>query len=181
MRKLSTIGFFLLVATTSGGATECGQVITDPGFDAWCGDLLCNWDVLVEDEGGIERAATWHSKDLGVSLLGDVQLHQATQVEASDGRCIAFSLIADFGADASIILKVDANNDYSPEWEQILPASSWRPLAYRVRMPEQYKGAMFVVRKIGGRAVVANIEAQIAPEEECAGLATGQGASVPGL
>jgi hypothetical protein len=169
MRKLSMICFFVFVAATSGGATECGQVITDPGFDAWCGDTLCNWQVLVEDSGGgIERAPTWHAKDIAVSLVNDVEIFQTTDVEGADGHCIKFSLVADIAAEAAVILTLDINNDSSPDWTQTLPVSNWRPLSYRIRMPPQYRGVTFKISKYGpGRAVIANIEGELAPDEEC--------------
>jgi hypothetical protein len=31
------------IAASQLGATDCGQIITDRGFDLWCGDRLCYW------------------------------------------------------------------------------------------------------------------------------------------
>lgn len=169
MRKLSTALFLLFLAATSGGATECGQVLDDPGFDAWCGDALCNWTL---EAGAIARAPTWTEADAGVAMVGDlVSISQLSDVEAADGYCIAFDLIADVGETAEVRLKMDVNDDGSIDHDERIPTSDWRALSYRVRMPAQYKNVRFRLTKTGGPAVLANIGAEIAPDDECAGAA----------
>ena len=72
MRKHSFL--FLLVVASQMGATKCGQVLRDPGFDLWCGDELCAWKV---ERGDVKRVATWHEADAGVELVGgDVAIEQ---------------------------------------------------------------------------------------------------------
>ena len=41
MRKSSLL--FIVLAASQMGATDCGQVLRDPGFDLWCGEDLCAW------------------------------------------------------------------------------------------------------------------------------------------
>src|SRR5215468_1920822 len=50
------------------GATDCGGGITrDPGFDLWCGDVLCAWKI---ERGEVLRVPTWNEGDAGVELVG---------------------------------------------------------------------------------------------------------------
>ena len=41
----------------------CGDnLIKDPSFDLWCGDVLCKpWEV----SGHVARVGTWHDRDYG--------------------------------------------------------------------------------------------------------------------
>ena len=48
------------IALSQMGATDCGQVIDDPGFDLWCGATLCDWSVAV---GTVAPMPTWHARD----------------------------------------------------------------------------------------------------------------------
>ena len=36
---------FVCAAASQLGATNCGEVLRDPGFDLWCGGDLCAWKV----------------------------------------------------------------------------------------------------------------------------------------
>ena len=53
MRKQNLL--FLAVVASQMGATKCGQVLRDPGFDLWCGDELCAWKL---ERGEVKRVAT---------------------------------------------------------------------------------------------------------------------------
>lgn len=167
MRKPLAICFVLAVAATSGGATDCGQVFDDPGFDVWCGDTLCAWRV---EKGAVARAPTWHQADNGVALVGpDVAISQFTDVESRDGHCLEFSLVADVAADAEVQLQFDLYGDGSVEHEERIPTSDWDLVVFRVRMPETYAGVRFRLAKQGGHAVLANVGAQVVPDYQCPG------------
>ena len=91
-----------VVAATQLGATDCGEVIRDPGFDLWCGDSLCTWKLL---RGDIERVGTWNAGDSGVSFLGaDTAIQQIAPVTSLDGDCIEFTLIANVATTAVSVL-----------------------------------------------------------------------------
>src|SRR5262245_21518783 len=93
LRKLPFTLFLIAGAFASGGATECGTVIDDSGFELWCDDHLCEWQL---EKGDIARAPTWIDQDSGVEMVGDdVAIAQLTPVEFSDGHCIQFTLVAD--------------------------------------------------------------------------------------
>src|SRR5262245_3401858 len=109
LRKSTFISIVIAGAVASGGATECGQIIDDRGFDLWCGDRLCVWQV---DKGDVRRAATWHDEDAGVEMVGtDVAISQLTPVESSDGHCIRFTLVADIEETAEVHLELDIYGD----------------------------------------------------------------------
>lgn len=167
MRHLPTLLLVAGVAVTSGGATDCGQVIDDRGFDLWCGDRLCRWAL---EKGQIAPAPTWHAGDHGVEMVGaDVAISQLTEVASTDGRCVGFDLVADVAADAEVHLLVDVYGDGTIERDERIPTSAWRPVAFRLRMPEFYQGVRFRLTKTGGHAVLANIGAAIADDAECVG------------
>ncbi len=153
-------------AAASGGATDCGQIIEDRGFDLWCGESLCTWRL---EKGEVRPAPTWHPGDLGVELLGDdTAIAQMTPVEASDGTCVRFTLVADVAEDAEVRLAMDVFGDGSVETDERVPTSDWRKLTYLVRMPADYSGVLFRLAKRGrGRAVLANIGAEIARDADC--------------
>lgn len=154
------------VALGTGGATECGQIVDDRGFDLWCGQTLCTWQL---EKGDIAPAPTWHPDDLGVDMLGDdTAISQMTPVEASDGTCVRFTLVADVAEAAEVRLQMDVFGDGSVETDERIPTSDWRKLTYLVRMPADYSGVRFRLTKRGtGRAVLANIGAEIARDEDC--------------
>jgi len=62
------LSLLLLAAATSQlGATDCGQITRDQGFDLWCGDVLCTWKL---ERGEIKKVGTWNAKDSGVEMIG---------------------------------------------------------------------------------------------------------------
>jgi hypothetical protein len=81
---------------------------------------------------------------------------------------VRFTLVADVAEDAEVRLQMDVFGDGSVETDERIPTSDWRRLTYLVRMPADYSGVRFRLTKRGtGRAVLANIGAEIAKTEEC--------------
>lgn len=181
MRKLFSPLAILFIAATSGGASECGEVIEDPGFDAWCGSELCKWQL---EAGEIRRAATWHKKDAGVELVGDhVAISQLAPASSTPGDpvgpCLAFELIANVDDRAEVRLQMDVDDDGSLQSDERIPTSEWRALSYRVRLPATFRNVRFRLIKTGGAAVLANIGASYTALEECP-AATGRLQLLPG-
>jgi hypothetical protein len=167
MRALPPL--FLIAAISQLGATDCGEVLRDSGFDLWCGDELCAWKVT---RGAVRRVPTWNHGDPGVELVGtDVAIQQLSPVNYTDGRCIQFSLIANVSDTAEVHLDVDVEGDGVVELHERIPTSSWKPLSYNLAIAPPYDGIRFELTKRGnGTAVLANIGARIVPAEDCAGL-----------
>lgn len=183
MRKLSSILFFGAVATQVG-ATNCGEVLRDPGYDLWCGDELCAWKL---ERGEIKRVPTWHAGDSGVELVGtDTAISQLTPLDSADGHCrdladgtrrctypdnvcIEFTLLANIDANAVVDLNLDVFNNGTFEHTQRLPIAKWEPLAYRIVIGQPFAGVRFQLAKSGsGTAQLANIGARLA--DNCDGL-----------
>ena len=165
-----------ILALSQVGATDCGGVIKDPGFDLWCGESLCSWKLV---RGDVRRAATWHSADSGVELLGsDSAVQQLTPVTSNDGLCIRFDLVANVDEDAEVSLEIDVYGDGSVERSERIPTSRWKPLSYRLRFAAPYDGIRFELAKRGtGTAVLAQIEAELA--DDCEGLTEITGTPAP--
>jgi hypothetical protein len=149
------------VAASQLGATDCGQVITDRGFDLWCGDRLCYWKL---ERGEVAQVPTWVDGDDGVELVGDdVAISQLTSVDSNDGACIEFHLVADIDQDAEVTLEADIFGDDTVDWSERLPSASWERLSLRVGIAGRYDGIRFRLTKQGsGHAVLAAIGAEIA-------------------
>ncbi len=161
----------ILVALFALPAYECGDIISDPGFDLWCGDKLCNWEI---EAGQIERVPTWHDSDHGVSLVGDdVRLSQLAGDDRPLASCIQLEFLADIAQNAQVFVEIDADDDGTVEFSQQMPTSDWALLQYIAEIPEPFDSLRFRIRKQGpGRAVLAEIEA--IASESCVGDATGQ-------
>jgi hypothetical protein len=166
MRKYSFL--FAVVVVSQMGATKCGQVTRDPGFDLWCGEELCAWK---RERGEIKRVPTWHEGDAGVQMVGDdVAIEQLTPVTSGDDTCIKFDLVANVDDTAEVYLNVDIQGDGTLEMHERIPSSHWQPLSYNIRIAAPYDGIRFELTKKGsGNAVLANIGAHTA-HDECAGL-----------
>jgi hypothetical protein len=157
------------VAASQLGSTECGQVIKDPGFDVWCGNELCSWKLI---RGDIQRVGTWHDSDSGVSFLGsDAAIQQVSPVNSFDGNCIKFTMVADVESTTETFLNVDLEADGSIERAERIPTASWQPITILLSIGGSYDGIRFELSKAGnGRAVLANMGAEIVTDGECAGL-----------
>jgi hypothetical protein len=157
----------IIAAATQMGATDCGEVIRDPGFDLWCGDALCSWKIV---RGDAQRVSTWHDGDSGVELLGDdAAIAQLTPVNYHDGKCIRFELVANVEDTAEATLAIDVYGDGKIEKTEPIPTSRWKPLTYKIKIAKPFTGVRFELSKRGpGKAAFAKIGAAI--DSECAGL-----------
>jgi hypothetical protein len=163
------LSFVLAVAAfTQVGATDCGTILKDPGFELWCGDSLCSWKLL---RGEVREAPTWHKDDTGVELIGtDVAISQLTPVTRSDGPCIRFDLVANVDENAEARLELDISGDGTIDHSERMPTSRWKPLSYKLHIQAPYSGIRFILSKKGtGKAVFAQIAAEI-EYDGCAGL-----------
>ncbi|HEY0252846.1 MAG TPA: hypothetical protein VGC41_15025 [Kofleriaceae bacterium] len=157
--KASSI-LFAALALSQMGATDCGGVLRDPGFDLWCGDGLCAWKT---ERGDVKKVATWNEGDPGVELVGeDVAIEQLSPVASSDGSCIEFDLIANVDINSQVALNIDVFGDGSIEHTQPIPTSSWAPLSYRLPITGTFDGIRFEITKRGtGTAQLAQVGAKI--------------------
>lgn len=162
--KLSSL-FVAAVAVSQLGATDCGQILTDPGFDLWCGDRLCYWTL---EKGDIEQVPTWIDGDDGVDLVGpDVAISQMTAVNSWDTDCIRFEMLANVEETAEVMLEADVFGDGTIDWTGRIPTSSWDMVSLRIGIRGSYEGVLFRITKVGsGRAVLAQISAEVPPDDD---------------
>ncbi len=158
MKKLLSSTLFAAFAFLSLSAENCGEThfIQDSGFDIWCGDRLCAWEL---ESGSVARASTWHKDDYSVDLIGtDVVISQlSTGAQAS---CLRFELLADIEDDARVTLEMDFFDDGVIDYTQELGHVRWEALVYFVSTPASFRGVRFTLHKEGpGRARLAQIEA----------------------
>ncbi len=156
----------LAAAASQLGSTDCGQVLRDPGFDLWCGDSLCAWQL---ERGNIARVPTWDAGDPGVSFVGDdVAIAQLSPVTSADGTCIKYQMITNIDDNATVWLNIDVEGDGSFEYKQQVGASTWQPVAYHLYVQAPFDGIQFELAKTGpGNAVFAQIQVTIDDDANC--------------
>lgn len=159
----------IVAAASQIGATDCGQITRDQGFDLWCGTKLCYWDL---ERGAIKKVGTWNKADSAVEMIGDdVAFSQLTDVNSGDTTCIRFEMIANVDENAEVRLDVDVFDDGFIDYSERIPTSHWKPLSYVIPIAPPYDGVRFRITKKGqGRGVVAQLQAEVANHGECAGL-----------
>lgn len=162
------LSILIVAAFTQVGATNCGEIISDPGFELWCGEELCSWKLL---RGEVREAPTWHKQDTGVELVGtDVAISQLTSVNSYDGSCILFELVANVDENVEARLELDISGDGTIDHSERMPTSNWKPLSYKLHIQAPYSGIRFILSKKGaGKAVFAQIQANL-DYDGCAGL-----------
>jgi len=127
----------------------------DPGFDDWCGDRLCRWNLV---DGEIRKAPTWHERDYGVELVGP-HVTLAQRPDISSVPCLEFKVIADIDPAASVYVDLDFEADGSIEYSERIPSARWQPLTFLVNAPTWYDAVALTIRKESdGHAVLARLE-----------------------
>lgn len=158
MRNLLFSILFAAFAFLSLSAEQCGTThfIEDSGFDIWCGDSLCGWEL---HSGSVARAPSWHKDDYSVEMIGsDVEISQLSTKATS--TCIRFELLADIEDRARVTLTMDFFDDGVIDYTQELAHVRWESLVYYVATPASWRGVRFTLHKEGpGRARLAQIEA----------------------
>jgi hypothetical protein len=134
----------------------------DPGFDDWCGNTLCKWQL---QQGAIQKAPTWHERDYGVDLLGsNVVLAQVS--DTSSVTCLEFSVIANIDPAASVYLEMDFLSDGTIDYRQRIPSAKWDLLSFLVSAPTWYDGVtFFITKESAGQAVLARLD--VSPATGC--------------
>ncbi len=157
MQLIQRIAFATFAFMTLS-AEECGKnhFISDSGFDLWCGDSLCNWEV---ESGSVVPVGSWHKGDLAMEMLGnDVRISQLSTRGSTS--CLRFEVLADIDDDARVTLSMDFYDDGVIDYEQELGHVRWESLVHLVATPATWTGVRFALHKEGpGRVRLAQIEA----------------------
>ena len=144
--------------------SECEKpLVKDSGFDLWCGDVLCAWQV---DAGTVAKVPTWNAQDFGVDLQGSlVTLSQRLPSTSDEVSCLHFNLLADIADPVNVTLDLDFNDDGSIERTEILPFGQWTPMEFRITAPTYFQSLRASITKHGeGHAVLAQIRASSASD-----------------
>jgi len=154
----ATLLVSLMMCLASVAACET-DLVDDPGFQLWCGEELCAWDL---EEGEIRKVPTWHTHDYGVDLVGaPVLLSQGARSSAS---CVRIEVTSKVEAGAMVTVEVDADGD--GDVDLTVPVGGSERFVSRVHDVEldvSIEG-VFYLRKSGqGEAVVARLRVS----EEC--------------
>ncbi len=148
----ATLLLLLMVGLVSAATCET-DLIDDPGFQLWCGEQLCAWDL---EEGEIRKVPTWHDHDYGVELVGSpVLLSQPSRGGAS---CLRVEVTSKIESGAMVTVEVDADGGGEVDWT--VPVESSERFVSRVQDVARSVSIDGVVslRKSGqGRAVVARL------------------------
>lgn len=160
LTRLSTLAV-AAIAVSQLGATDCGEITRDPGFDLWCGDRLCFWKT---DKGDVAKVPTWIEGDDGVELVGDdVAISQMTSLTSNDvapDGCIEFDMTAKIDADVDVELELDLFGDGTADFTQRIPTSDWEKQTVSIGIAGGFEGAKFRLTKAGGgQAIVADMRA----------------------
>ena len=148
----------LMMCLASLAACET-DLIDDPGFQLWCGEELCAWEL---EEGEIRKVPTWHTHDYGVDLVGaPVLLSQAALRSAS---CVRIEVTSRVEEDAMVTVEVDADGD--GDVDRTVPVGSSERFVSRVHDVEldvSIDGVFYLRKSAQGEAVVARLRVS----EEC--------------
>jgi hypothetical protein len=142
--------------------SECEKpLVEDSGFDLWCGDTLCAWQV---DAGTVAKVPTWHERDYGVDLQGaEVRISQLLPFTSDEVSCLHFNLLADIDDPVNVVLNLDFDDNGSIA--QTLPNGPWIPTEYRITPPTYFRTLRISITKLGeGKAVLAQIQASSASD-----------------
>ena len=148
----------LLAAAPVLMANQCEEpLVKDSGFDLWCGDTLCDWQV---DEGSVAKVPTWNERDYGVALSGSTaRISQLLPDTSADLSCIHFDLLANVDPSVTVVLALDFD-DGGFEHMETLPSGAWTPLSYHVTAPSYFRSLRVSITKQGdGQAALAQISA----------------------
>lgn len=157
--RTSTIALLAALVPLMGADGTCGgpPILDNNGFDLWCGDQLCYWEL---EEGEVVRIPTWHAGDHGIELRGNVvALSQPSNVTAS---CLRFDAVANIDETATVTVEIDYFDDGVVDDVRQLPSSRWEPISYQFSTPTFYYGARFRIKKLGaGNAQLAELVVEI--------------------
>jgi hypothetical protein len=144
----------LALLTVFSGFT-CGEspMILDTGFDLWCGNHLCAWEVTA---GNVRRVSTWHRSDYGAEMVGNPA--EISQLALGKADCLEFRLQVDRDDGVDLYIEMDFQDDGTTEYSHPIPTTDFKPANYRITPPSWYQSVRFIIRKTGpGRAVLAQV------------------------
>ena len=167
MRRL-VIGIIATVSAATAVLTlgSCGDrdLLNNPGFDLWCGDELCNWEVA---SGAVSPAPTWHDQDLGALLSGGVVMSQLSESSAGDADCIAFEIIANGPGSSSLTVELDFLDNGNVDYSATVSLENWAQSRQYITPPAWFDGIRFRLRQTGDDVTIAQLRATAVEMSHC--------------
>lgn len=156
MRNVLHVGIVFIVGFLGLGSSCETDLLDNDGFNIWCGDRLCAWEV---EEGEVRKVKTWHPRDYGASLEGSrVTISQLSDVADYESTCFKFYLQADMDDGVEVQIALDFDDDGTIEYQHTIVSDDWESVDYKIATPTEYDGVRFYVKKFGdGRAILARI------------------------
>ncbi|MGB5698153.1 MAG: hypothetical protein WBM46_21060 [Polyangiales bacterium] len=143
----------LMACLMSAGVTCETDLIDDAGFQLWCGERLCAWDL---EEGEIRKVPTWHTHDYGIELIGpSVLLSQPAQSSAS---CVRIEVTSEVEPSVMVSVEVDADGDGAVDWTVAIdPSDGFVSRVQDVERTVSFDGVVYLRKSGQGGAVVARL------------------------
>lgn len=148
-------------------------LVDDPGFDLWCDDMLCSWEV---ETGSVERVPTWHEKDYGVELSATpTTISQRIEVGTP---CIGLRIVAHIERSAEVEIGLDLFADDSEEHSERIAELDWEAREIPVELPNVTFPTQVLIRlRKSGEGDAVFGELSVEPRHSCPNAAVRLGSS----
>lgn len=155
MNRLTRLFLLPAILVTMGSYCET-DIIDDPGFQFWCGERPCEWDI---EEGEVRQVPSWHEHDYAIEFVGaPVVLSQ--QSDRASYSCVRIELIADVEPRAMLFVEIDFDDDGAVDWSSPVDRQGFQSMHWDVRYPGSTRDWRFILRKAAeGRAIVSQLRA----------------------
>ena len=152
MKRVPLLLLVLAALLSTAGTCET-DLIEDAGFQLWCGERLCDWDL---EEGEIRKVATWHTNDYAVELVGSPVLLSSPAARSASSTRV--EVVSDIEEGADVAVQIDQEGDGAVDWVVLVPPSDGFVSQVWTSQPAVGDTGVFYVRKSGeGRAIIARL------------------------
>lgn len=152
------------------GLLSCGtsQILRNGGFDLWCGEDLCSWEV---EEGWVEKVPTWHEQEYGVAMRGDrTVLSQLLDLSSQPhDRCVELAVTHLGGARDGLEVTLDLMDDGTDELVWEVPPSNYDRQARLFLLPSWFERPRLRITKQRGQVVLGHAEMFLTNDGGCYG------------
>lgn len=150
----SVRSLLVVVSALLSLAVTCeSDLIEDPGFQLWCGQRLCAWDL---EQGEIRKVSTWHTNDYGVDLVGSPVLLSSPALRGSSS--VRVEVVSKIQNGARVTVEIDQDGNGTIDWSQAVPPSDDFVSRSWIASGRLEGSGVYYVRKSGeGEAVIARL------------------------
>lgn len=154
MNRFTLLVLLPAFLVTTGSYCET-DILEDPGFQFWCGENPCEWEV---EEGEVRQVPTWHDYDYAIELVGAPVV--ISQRAKRGPNCVRIELIADVEPSAMLFVEIDFDDDGSADWSSPINRQGFQSMSWEIPSASSVGTWRFILRKAAeGRAVIAQLRA----------------------